>query len=171
MQLELSIKGSPSELSEFLTNLSSGDKVSDLVSRLVSDGQINLHTMAGVEEKESVFSQVKFGTIYLCRLIIACGETVDDGRILSFEDILAESEDYENTMESRQVSSRIGGLKKVTERLGLPPVIEITRKNKERYARFNTEYESPLERFVLKNDEQWLEWLEEECIESDPCEE
>lgn len=120
---------------------------------------------------QPAFNKVNISAMFLAYVILREGDW-DDSRCLISFDLLFGQIDYDTT---RNISSRIGGLRKITDGLGLKPVMEIARVQGERYALVHRYSYEPLLDFFNRNDhkldlyaEDFGETMDFDVIQSPP---
>lgn len=157
MKLNVLIEGSPDEIGEFLRLLGQGKASESILEQAFKGEVVKFSFEAGYSK---AFSQVGWGTILLCSIVGDHAADEDGMHRVLFDDICMYGDfDDDEKVAARKISSRVGGLRKVTDRMGLEPVLEIDRIDGERYVLMPSAIKREVKEYLQYRLEEWFEWL------------
>lgn len=166
MKLNLQIDGTAEEIADFLKAVGNGKASEDVIAKLSASTAIRVAANA---YSDSIFAQVGWGTILLCQ-IVAEGQINESGfHEMPFDVIFGygDFDDADERKSSRKISSRVGGLRKVTDRTNVDPILLIERIDEERVVTMPSAAKQDLRNFLNYHNEQWEEWLSSNNIDPD----
>lgn len=161
--MEITIKGTHGQVAAFFRELCSGDKSSEILSRLAEAGILSSTEGKDDETIYQVFEDVSWETFHLAHLIFLQGEDDVKGRFLTLEQLRAIPLGNSETLKEKSMSARVGGAKKVCKRFGLKEFvldIKMMPKGEKRYY-LASDAISTFEQFLAEIDDEYKEWLEE----------
>ncbi|UTV30810.1 hypothetical protein [Photobacterium atrarenae] len=159
MELDIKLSGTPEEIARFLREGGYGSLSERVISSMVDGKNISLELNQPDESRYiEAMEKVNMPTIFLAYLILRDGVQEEKVTSISFDELMLMT-DLDNT---RNISSRIGGLRKVTDSLGLKPVMEVQRRRGERYAAVHAYAYPYLLDFFNRNDHLLDEYAEEQ---------
>lgn len=161
--MEITIKGTQDQLRSFIKGLFSGDNGDEIMARLVEAGMIKTETRPDDESIYEVFEEVSWETLHLAHLIFLDGVEDSKGRYLTFTELDTIKINKKEKMTERGMSSRVGGAKKVSKRLGLKePVLDIKKVpgGEKRYY-LSAIALSTFEQFLTDWEDEYRKWLDE----------
>lgn len=158
MEVKLFVKGSDEQVSAFFESFLGREATTALLDHLASEGGIVREDFAEDPIYE-LLEEISWATFYLCDLLVVNGESTEDGgRILSYDEL----EDL--GIKERSISSRIGGMRKVADRLVVDSVLTTLVRRGERRCKLDSEAVPVIEYARAKREESYSLWLEEKGL-------
>lgn len=164
--MKITISGTQEQVTDFVKALLSKKDASSIFNKMIDEELLETEYEADDPAIYEVFEDIAWPTFHLAHIIYEHHtlKKIDLGLGMTVEELLDhEIDDDETTLSKRELSSRLGGAKKVTKRLGTPDVFIIRRGKKRGEKRYylSEEVIPTFEQYLQDQDENYREYLEE----------